>query len=270
MTTTPRTAPHATEAGRARLADVRSRLPRTLTSGLDSLRDEMGRQLADPTPAYAALGAGEVVARRVGEAARHGAALAQRVRRDGGAEAGHLPRLAVGRALTLAGKVEETYGEMAARGRDVARRARDGRSTSELVRLAVLTLDRARRAGEERRPTVVVGETVPAASEPAPAGRPGGEPAGEAPVPPVAEATGKASAKANGKASAKAGERGAKAAGEPGAKAAGEPGAKAAAKPGRTAKPAAADTARRTAARSTAAKAGSPDADADATGTASA
>jgi hypothetical protein len=231
-TTTPRTTTRATEAGRARLADVRSRLPRTLTSGLDSLRDEMGRQLADPTPAYAALGAGEVVARRVGEAARHGAALAQRVRRDGGAEAGHLPRLAVGRALTLAGKVEETYGEMATRGRDVARRARDGRSTSELVRLAVLTLDRARRAGEERRPTVVVGETVPAASEPA---------------------TGKASAKANGKASAKV---------------AGEPGAKAAGKPARTAKPATADTARRTAARTTAAKAGTGAPDAD--GTASA
>jgi hypothetical protein len=233
MTTTPRTATrtatHATEAGRARLADVRSRLPRTLTSGLDSLRDEMGRQLADPTPAYAALGAGEVVARRVGEAARHGAALAQRVRRDGGAEVGHLPRLAVGRALTLAGKVEETYGEMAARGRDVARRARDGRSTSELVRLAVLTLDRARRAGEERRPTVVVGETVPAASEPA---------------------TGKASAKANGKASAKA---------------AGEPGAKAAGKPARTAKPATADTARRTDARTTAANAGTGAPDADGT-----
>jgi hypothetical protein len=248
-TTTPRTTTRATEAGRARLADVRSRLPRTLTSGLDSLRDEMGRQLADPTPAYAALGAGEVVARRVGEAARHGAALAQRVRRDGGAEAGHLPRLAVGRALTLAGKVEETYGEMATRGRDVARRARDGRSTSELVRLAVLTLDRARRAGEERRPTVVVGETVPAASEPAPAvaepapaGRAGADPAGEAPVPPVAEATGKASAKANGKASAKA-----------------------AGKPARTAKPATADTARRTAARTTAAKAGTGAPDADGT-----
>ncbi|MGF1660851.1 MAG: hypothetical protein ACFCVG_00015 [Kineosporiaceae bacterium] len=162
-----------TTTSRTRLADVRSRLPRTLTSGLDTLRGEVGRQLADPTPAYAALGAGDVVARRVGEAARHGAALAQRVRRDGGSDAGHLPRLAVGRALTLAGKVEEAYDGMANRGRDVARRARGGRPTSELVRLAVLALDRARRAGEERRPTVVVGETVPAqagpdAAEPAP------------------------------------------------------------------------------------------------------
>ncbi|MGF1646268.1 MAG: hypothetical protein ACFCVF_05045 [Kineosporiaceae bacterium] len=165
-TTTSRTTPGTSTTGRTRLSDVRARLPRTLTAGLDSLRDEVGRQLADPTPAYVALGAGDAVARRVGVAARHGAALAQRVRRDGGVEAGHLPRLAVGRALTLAGKVEEAYGEMATRGRDVARRARDGHSTSELVRLAVLTLDRARGAGDERRPTVVVGETVPTPPEP--------------------------------------------------------------------------------------------------------
>jgi hypothetical protein len=147
--------------GRTRLADVRSRLPRTVTAGLDGLRDEVGRQLKDPTPAYAALGAGDVVARRVGEVARHGAVLAGRARRDGGVDATHLPRLAVGRALTLAGKVEETYGEMAVRGRAVARRARDGRPAGELVRLALLALDRARPPFGERRPTVVVGETVP-------------------------------------------------------------------------------------------------------------
>ena len=136
-------------------ADARARLrPGALVAGI---RDELGRQIKDPKAAYAALGASDVVARRVGEAARHGAAFAERVRRTDGVDATHLPRLAVGQALTVAGRLEEAYGDMATRGRGVAQRVKDGTQASELLRLAVVTLNRAR---PDRSSTVVVGETV--------------------------------------------------------------------------------------------------------------
>jgi hypothetical protein len=145
----------------------RARLrPGSLVAGLSTLREEVSRQLKDPTPAYAALGASDAVARRVGEAARHGAAIAERVRRSDGVDATHLPRIAVGQALTVAGRLEEVYGEMATRGRDVVQRVRDGRQASELVRLAVVTINRARPDRDDRSAAaaaaavVVVGETV--------------------------------------------------------------------------------------------------------------
>lgn len=155
MNTTSNTSTTPNSTTPTSTTDARTRLrPSALVAGI---RDELGRQIKDPTAAYAALGASDVVAQRVGKAARHGAALAERVRRTDGADATHLPRLAVGQALTVAGRLEETYGHMATRGRGVAQRVKDGTQASELLRLAVVTLNRAR---PDRSSAVVVGETV--------------------------------------------------------------------------------------------------------------
>lgn len=147
------------------------------------LSDALRRQLSDPTPVYAALGASEIVVRRVGTVARQGAALAARIRADEGVDATHLPRLAVGQALTVAGKLETAYGDMAERGRGVAQRVRDGRQATELLRLAFVTLNRARPG--QRSSTVVVGETVSVVREPA--AEPTTQPAAATVAEPVSE-----------------------------------------------------------------------------------
>jgi F420-0:gamma-glutamyl ligase-like protein len=139
---------------------------RANAAGTDKSRtiaDAIRRQLADPTPVYAALGASEVVARRVEQVARQGAAFVAKVRAEDGVDASHLPRFAVGHALTVAGKLETAYGDMAERGRGVAQRVKDGRQATELLRLAFVTLNRARPGHSS--PTVVVGETVTVTTE---------------------------------------------------------------------------------------------------------
>jgi hypothetical protein len=138
---------------------------------LSALREELARQLNrqinQPTVVYAALGASDVLAHRVQDAARQGAALASRVRpQEGGLDASQLPRLAVSRALTVAGRIESAYGDLAAHGREVAERMRDGRQTSDLVRAALLAVNRVRPGGPGGSPsTVVVGETVSVTTE---------------------------------------------------------------------------------------------------------
>lgn len=132
--------------------------PRSAFSGL---REGLGTRLKDPTPAYAALGASEVVVTKVREAARQGAALASRMRSsESGVSAADLPRLAVGRALLAAGRAQEAYGDLATRGRGVAERLHDGRQPAELLRLAFVTVSRLRPASGSAGATVVVGEAV--------------------------------------------------------------------------------------------------------------
>jgi heparin binding hemagglutinin HbhA len=110
--------------------------------------------LAEATPVYAAVGVADLIAEKLRSARAQGSTAADDVRgqieqidlTDIPARAQQLPTLAVSKGLELAGKAEETYGDLAARGEKLVDRISSQRATQDLIAQGKVTVSRGKAA----------------------------------------------------------------------------------------------------------------------------
>ena len=127
-----------------------------------AIANDIRKTVTDTTPVYAVVGATDLIVERV----RHASARAQKVNAELEVQrlqerAQQLPTLAVTKALEAAGQAEQTYDDLAVRGKKLVDRIKKQKATQDLIDQGKVTLSRGKAAVTTVRK--VVDDTLPAA-----------------------------------------------------------------------------------------------------------
>lgn len=127
-----------------------------------TLATEIRKSVTASTPVYAVVGVTDLAVEKVREAQ----ARATRLRPELALQTlqtsvQQAPTTAVAKTLETAGRAEETYDELAARGKSLVKRIKDQRATQDLLAQSKMTLSRGKAAVTTARK--VVDDTLPAA-----------------------------------------------------------------------------------------------------------